>query len=123
MLNESKNLITRPQVARMFGVVCITVRRWEKIYGLTVHKITSRLTAYPADEIERIKSTSRVAAAPGRVQPVQFKPTSKSPRKISRRKFAMGIGALRAEMRLPAPPANQEAVQIGHACLPPGDRE
>jgi hypothetical protein len=61
--HESQALIPRQAVARMFGVCTRTVKRWEPLHNLTPHRITSRLTAYPADEIERIKSDARVAGA------------------------------------------------------------
>jgi len=82
MLIESDNLIPRPAVARMFGVVCVTVKRWEKVYGLTVHKINSRVTAYPATEIERIKDVSRVTGAASNSQPPQFSAAKSSRRKV-----------------------------------------
>jgi hypothetical protein len=60
-----------------------------------------------------------------------MKPAKKFPRalrrrrstRISKSKFAIGMGQMRAELEMPIPPANPSAVQIGQNCLPQGDRD
>lgn len=63
LVASAEDLIPRPTVARSFGVTCQTIRRWEKIHGLTPYAITSRTVCYPAIQIEKLKANARAAVA------------------------------------------------------------
>lgn len=60
LVASQNDLIPRPEVARSFGVVPRTVKRWEKLHGLTPYKVTCRLVAYPAEQIAKLRAGARV---------------------------------------------------------------
>jgi len=62
---QAEDLIPRPEVARSFGVVPRTVKRWEALYGLTPFTITSRLVCYPASQIEKLRANARAIGGGG----------------------------------------------------------
>jgi len=59
---KNEDLISRPTVARSFGVCCRTVQRWEITKGLTPYKLGPTLVSYPASQVERIREQARAAA-------------------------------------------------------------
>jgi DNA-binding transcriptional MerR regulator len=53
-IHEGTLLLTRREVAELFGVVPVTVKRWEQKGILTPIKVNERIVRYHSDEVKKL---------------------------------------------------------------------
>jgi hypothetical protein len=63
-LKEKNRLVSRSEAARQFGCCIRTLKRKEKPLGpLTPFRLSARLVAYPARELEKMLADARAVSA------------------------------------------------------------